>query len=105
MKEAWRKWYSDENNKQKHLENLAARRQRRIAQNQSLVTELKRQPCTDCGQTFPPHVMDFDHVGVKTGLISKFVYTVSTARLRAELASCEVVCANCHRDRTQRRRL
>jgi hypothetical protein len=35
-------------------------------------------------QTFPPYVMDFDHVGLKTGEVSKFVYTYSTQRLVAD---------------------
>ena len=27
----------------------------------SWVAELKKAPCTDCGLTFPPEAMDFDH--------------------------------------------
>jgi hypothetical protein len=45
--------------------------------------------------------MDFDHVGEKTGEVSAFIYEVSTQRLMREMANCEVVCANCHRERTQ----
>jgi hypothetical protein len=47
--------------------------------------------------------MDFDRIGLKTGEVSKFVYTYSTERLVAEIARCDVVCANCHRIRTQAR--
>jgi hypothetical protein len=49
--------------------------------------------------------MDFDHIGDdKTAAINKMVWRpVSEARLRAEIAKCEVVCANCHRERTHRR--
>jgi hypothetical protein len=47
--------------------------------------------------------MDFDHVGTKTGDVSKFVYTSSPDRVLAEAKKCEVVCANCHRERTFRR--
>jgi hypothetical protein len=47
--------------------------------------------------------MDFDHVGFKTGEVSKFVYTYSTQRLLTEIGRCDVVCANCHRMRTQAR--
>lgn len=28
--------------------------------------ELKRKPCTDCGLTFPPICMDFDHLDGET---------------------------------------
>jgi hypothetical protein len=45
--------------------------------------------------------MDFDHhaPGSKTLAIGESAL-VSTARLLAEIAKCEVVCANCHRIRT-----
>ena len=64
---------------------------------------LKNVPCVDCGGRFPPECMDFDHVR------GKKLFLVSTARQRsietslAEIAKCEVVCANCHRIRTKRR--
>ena len=45
----------------------------------------------------------FDHLSDRTGLISSFVYTSGTERLPAELTKCDVVCANCHRERTYRR--
>jgi hypothetical protein len=47
--------------------------------------------------------MDFDHTGEKTGEVSSFVFTYSTDRLLAEVKLCDVVCANCHRERTYRR--
>ncbi len=68
--------------------------------------EVKSAPCTDCGVRYPPYVMDMDHVGEKLFTIGKAVGTASVTldQLEAELASCEVVCANCHRERTHRRR-
>lgn len=49
--------------------------------------------------------MDFDHVsGVKTANISDLL-SGSEERLLAELRFTELVCANCHRLRTQARRL
>ena len=69
------------------------------------MTRTKSAPCADCGQKFPPEVMDFDHVrGLKEGDISRLVYTAGEERVRAELEKCEVVCANCHRLRTAARR-
>lgn len=51
--------------------------------------------------------MDLDHVrGVKEFKVSEAVhhaYGIRMERLMAEIAKCEVVCANCHRVRTQRR--
>ena len=100
---AWRLWYGDEKNKSKHLAQLSRRRQRRIQRNQQILAELKNRPCADCGRLFPTYVMDFDHVGEKTGEVSSFVYTSSTERLLDEASKCDVVCANCHRERTYQR--
>jgi hypothetical protein len=56
--------------------------------------------CADCGER-DVCVLDFDHVGEKTGNVMRLAYNeVSLARLRAEIDRCEVRCANCHRRRT-----
>lgn len=58
------------------------------------------KPCQDCGQTFPPYVMDFDHVperGVKKFNVG---LAKNLRQLAAEIAKCDLVCANCHRIRT-----
>ncbi len=67
---------------------------------------LERQPCADCGQRFPSHAMDFDHRDPRTKryTISRMIGRTGTARIMAEVAKCDIVCANCHRDRTLRRR-
>ena len=68
-----------------------------------LLRELKDVPCSDCGQLYPPWVMDFDHVaGDKLFNVGQAVRT-SAAVILSEVAKCEVVCANCHRDRTYKR--
>ncbi len=57
-------------------------------------------PCVDCGEP-DLVVLDFDHMRDKKYQISKLVNsTCSLARLQAEVAKCDVVCANCHRRRT-----
>jgi len=67
----------------------------------------KSVPCQDCGVRYPPYVMDFDHVrGDKVMDISDMISAaVSWDVLIAEVAKCEVVCANCHRIRTYTRGL
>ena len=59
-------------------------------------------PCADCLQYFPSYVMQFDHVrGVKSftiGACSRF--TKGRAKIEAEMAKCDIVCANCHMERT-----
>jgi len=69
-----------------------------------IVREAKdNQPCTDCGERHPYWAMDFDHLdpSAKCFDISSIGRSTPTEkRLRAELAKCELVCALCHRYRT-----
>lgn len=61
---------------------------------------LERSSCADCGLR-DMVVLDFDHVGEKTGLVMRLASSgVGLARLEAEITQCEVRCANCHRRRT-----
>lgn len=73
--------------------------------NREIILELKKGPCKDCGGTFDPVCMDFDHRPgeVKTANISA-CKTRSVKRLLEEIAKCDLVCANCHRLRTFRAR-
>jgi hypothetical protein len=64
---------------------------------------LLRSHCADCreGRLI---VLEFDHVGAKTGNVLDLARRgCALDRLRAEIAQCEVRCANCHRRRTLRR--
>lgn len=71
-----------------------------------VATAAKARPCADCGIEYPPIVMEFDHVrGQKEFSIGNHVKSVSRERLVAEIAKCDVVCANCHRLRTLRRKV
>lgn len=81
----------------------ANRRYHRLA---SWLTAQKLAPCLDCGISYPPHVMDFDHVrGVKLSSVANMLSRDATKKRAAdEIAKCELVCANCHRERTYRRR-
>ncbi len=64
---------------------------------------LGRSSCVDCGEV-DPAVLEFDHVGPKRFAISDAVGGErALAELEAEVARCEVRCANCHRLRTAER--
>lgn len=66
-----------------------------------MVDELKSVPCADCGQSFPPYCMDFDHLENKEYEVACLVGSgFSKKRILEEVAKCEVVCAVCHRMRT-----
>jgi hypothetical protein len=67
---------------------------------------LKSVPCMDCGQTYHPHVMEFDHRDPE-GKSYKPEYAIrllSLDHMQAELMKCDLVCANCHRMRGVRRK-
>ncbi len=71
------------------------------------IQQAKAVPCTDCGVQYPPYVMDFDHVrGKKTMDISDMISTCKPfSVIKEEIEKCEVVCSNCHRERTYQQRL
>lgn len=65
----------------------------------------KSKPCSDCGTSYPPCVMEFDHVrGSKAGNIAVMMRVSSLGRIIQEIDKCELVCANCHRLRHLKRR-
>ena len=84
---------------------LRAGEARARARNKEITDAARNAPCMDCGGVFPVVCMDFDHVrGEKKRAVSNMVYNhASEARLRSEIAKCDVVCSNCHRIRTLKR--
>lgn len=61
------------------------------------------RPCADCGKLYPPYVMECDHLpGVAKELVIADTRRSAHAkeRILAEIAKCELVRANCHRERT-----
>lgn len=76
---------------------------RRTDYNQFLL-EFKSQPCIDCSKSYPPFIMEFDHVrGEKRFALGKMANHKKEAILE-EIAKCELVCCACHRIRTRLRR-
>lgn len=69
------------------------------------VRALKERPCTDCGRTYPYYVMHFDHLGDKEYTIAILVNYNNRGKIEREIKKCEIVCANCHAERTHRRGL
>ena len=89
---------------QLHRKELLAKQLARQASNKALVNTYKEKPCMDCGQRFPPFVMDFDHVrGEKIKSVAEMCNNRPVAAILAEIEKCDLVCANCHRIRTQSR--
>src|SRR5688572_14343539 len=70
----------------------------------TIVRKVKAAPCMDCKVIYPFYVMDLDHVrGTKRANVSK-MSTWNVDRILEEIAKCDVVCSNCHRQRTHDRK-
>jgi hypothetical protein len=63
------------------------------------------KPCVDCSMTYPYYVMQFDHRGEDEKAFMLSRTPGSIAKAKAEIAKCDLVCANCHASRTHLRRL
>lgn len=98
-----REWYKK--NKKKHRASVDKNNQRYVESIRQLVRLEKERPCADCGRRYPYYVMDFDHVrGKKEGDVGRIASSSkSIEKVKKEIAKCEVVCSNCHRERTHKR--
>ena len=67
----------------------------------------KEKPCADCDNSYPYYVMDFDHTDSsnKENTVSKLATRGKRQEVTEEIAKCELVCSNCHRERTHQRKL
>jgi hypothetical protein len=101
----------DRKYRQTHPELYREINRRRRSKTKERVRVLKDRPCADCGKKYPYYVMDFDHLpGLpKNFKVADFLASRSATgnykELDAEIAKCEVVCANCHHERTHQRRM
>lgn len=88
-------------NKQKYVDQAAARK--RLLKNE--INAIKNVPCMDCGVKYPPYVMDFDHRPdeKKLGNIAHMINNNQKSKIFAEIKKCDIVCSNCHRERTNSR--
>jgi hypothetical protein len=112
-----RRAYHRDYMRKRHAEDAEARKLQlaRVKRNNDRYAAAKRawydaylaeHPCVDCGEA-DPEVLDFDHIpgrGPKLANVSVLLQQhYSLRRLIAEVALCEVRCANCHRRITRRR--
>jgi hypothetical protein len=78
--------------------------QKRRARFAALMVEIKAAPCMDCGRKFPPVAMDFDHVREEKHFNISMARDKPAYAILEELKKCDLICACCHRVRTERRR-
>lgn len=71
---------------------------------------LKSGPCSDCGNAFPACAMDWDHIrgekrfNIANSRMNGWGSEKNKTVILEEIAKCELVCACCHRIRTQQRK-
>lgn len=97
LKRAWSK-----TTKAKESFKKSAKRQAELKR--PFFNELKNKPCLDCKNSFPPECMDFDHVRGEKVANPGNMFTWSQESILAEIAKCDLVCSNCHRIRTFKRK-
>lgn len=85
-----------------HASNLRESRTQKSLANRAFMDSLLVSGCVDCGNKNLT-VLDFDHQGDKKQNVSA-MRQESFAAIEAEIAKCEVRCANCHRIATAARR-
>jgi hypothetical protein len=97
----YRKHYNQEQRKT-YLQSKQKYNQKRM----EVYNRLKCAPCTDCGKQYNPWIMQFDHrdPSNKSFQVSRMA-TALSKRVLDEIKKCDLVCANCHADRTHLRRL
>lgn len=89
---------------EKNPQRKAARDRQRLINLEWIHEYLKTHPCVDCKED-DWIVLEFDHVrGKKLLAVTRMAHSaVSLDKVKAEVAKCEVRCANCHRRVTYNR--
>lgn len=90
-----RRWYHA--NKDKRRETIKEYQER----TKQVLRELKdMKPCTDCAIPYAWYIMQWDHTSTDK------LFNISSGRRKGintvlkEIQKCELVCANCHAERT-----
>lgn len=104
QKAAARRHY--EANKELMKARAKAHREKQRRELRNFVRAIKNRPCMDCGVSYPFYVMQFDHRDANSKSFSIGTCYSSGKSIRVveeEISKCDVVCANCHAERTYQR--
>ncbi len=106
MKLRGRSYYYKNQSRQKEL--ALIRKQKYIEKRRNYIDQFKgSKACMDCGRIYPPWIMDFDHREgeIKIASISWMALRgiSNFEKIKKEITKCDVVCSNCHRQRTHDR--
>ncbi len=84
--------------------NLDRQRDRRNSISKFVQEYKQSRVCADCKENYPYWIMQFDHLGNKSFNISEFRTSAGSLKVvQQEIEKCELVCANCHANRTHLR--
>jgi hypothetical protein len=83
-------------------EKTATRQRDRRTTIKKYIQDIKQNAvCAVCGEDYPHWIMEFDHRSDKLFNISEWFNTTrSLDVIKIEIAKCDIVCANCHKNRT-----
>jgi len=102
------RYHNDSEYRARCLKDAAIRQNKNKKKIREFLNALKSStPCADCKNKFRPECMDFDHLPGKKKIrdIAQMCSGwVSLRAIKQEIKKCELVCACCHRTRTQNRR-
>ena len=91
-------------NRQRYIDQAAiSKRKLALERTRFLLAFFESHPCVDCGEP-DPVVLEFDHLRDKSFSIGQSLSRRTWQAVLEEMEKCEVVCANCHRRRTAKRR-
>lgn len=110
----YKKEWSDKNKERRRVNSIRWRKENQDKVKESRVEFMKsssefliaireQNPCSDCGEYFPYYVMEFDHK--EDNSCNKSVISCrGWPSLLGEISKCDIVCSNCHKIRTHKRR-
>jgi len=95
--EYFRKWYSE--NKEAQQQRV---KDRKIRIRDEVRQYKESNACMDCKVFYKHYIMDFDHRDRSTKIsnVAELANSGSIKKVWDEIAKCDLVCANCHRERT-----
>ena len=88
----------------RHRENYKRLKKEYWSRRVELLNRLKTSPCVDCGVQYNPWIMNFDHRNPEEKVFCPSS-SCSIELMEKELKKCDIVCSNCHAERTHNQRM
>ena len=93
--------YKDKAKQRKAQAEAQSRKRNRVRE--YIRDQKDNKPCMDCDQVFRYYVLQHDHrdPSGKVDSINRLARGANMTAVKAEIEKCDLVCANCHAERTQ----